>query len=257
MELQEPKLPEFYSPGRVFLSAFAAGAAINARRTQLENQLQHLQLQNEAMQYRQQQQEATFGLRERALEIQNDLGLARIQNVRDRMEIDRDRADSMNAVKEAAQALNEQKFAFEKSKTMDELSQKEQDFYQKRVGSFNKQMEHYKLPPDAFDGGVQWDKQSDGRYKADIYIKDKMGAQQYHQEGTKVTPIKETRFIDAQTYDWLTGESKDLKTSKPTPRMVDPGTTNPPQDKYIPGKTYKDAGGNSAVYLGNGQWQAQ
>jgi hypothetical protein len=84
-ELVKPELPEFYSPGRVFLSAFATYAAINARRTQLENQLQHLQLQNEAMQYRQQQNEASFGLRQQAMENQYNLGIQKIGIDRDRL----------------------------------------------------------------------------------------------------------------------------------------------------------------------------
>lgn len=84
MELGKPELPEFYSPGRVFLSAFAIGAAAAAKKTQLEAQLQHLQLQNEAMQYREQQQEASFGLRQQAMDNLNTYRLNELQIARDK-----------------------------------------------------------------------------------------------------------------------------------------------------------------------------
>ena len=240
MELGKPELPPFYNPAESFLRGFALMSQVNARKAALESRVQQIALENQALAQRTQQQRAEFGLREQkfALDAQ------KMENMGDyqaqRLALAQERELRTRDIAERTLSAQDQKLKLQEEKARATLESQAARYHADRLGQFNKTLQQYGLPYDAFENTQNWKKRDDGKMYVEIPVRDKAGAQLYsdnpketievEEGGKKVKrpkPLSNFVTIKPDTYQWLESTYKQIKGDAVTPQMI-------PQDEPKP-----------------------
>lgn len=246
-DLVKPELPEFYSPGRTFLSAFAMGAAINARKQQLENQLQQMALRNQAVEQGIELKRAAFDQTYSLKQQEFGLKQEQLQNL---MEHQSQAVD----LSKRSQDLREQELALSEQKAAKAIEDQKIRVSAQRQGLFNQTLKQYGIPVDALEDTSMWKKDKDGKLALELPIRDAHGAQLYSGVEKTVDPVTKqpvpkplsvVKRIDPETLDYLKTLHKDIRDSSPTPAEVPA-----PETKVLDAGTAKNflqqAGGDKA-----------
>lgn len=235
-EIVEPKLPP-YQPdiGKIALSAFATTAAINARKMQLENQLQQIALRNQALEQQQQLNQEKFGLSAQVADWRHEKDIEALQQGQEKINDLRTKTDAYIKIKDASADLAAEKVKLEDARNRTAMAKLYDDFRKQRAGLLAQTMNRYNVSEEDISAKDIW-KPVEGSDQMEAYVAARLPGGRGKQMIIDPTDPQKQRMIENRyrvqvpqaDLEWMRTTAKDIKTNQVAPF---PDNPVPPQSK--------------------------
>lgn len=231
-ELAKPELPH-YQPniGQIALSAFATTAAINARRTQLENQLQQIALRNQALEQQQQLNQEKFGLSAQVADWRHEKDIEALQQGQEKIADLRNKTDAYTRIQDAKTDLMAEQLKLQDAKNRTEVAKLWDQARKERAGFLAQTMNRYNVSEEDINANI-WKDVGNGQMEANVAARLPGGrGKQMIVDPTDPKKVIENRYrvqVPKSDLEWMRTTAKDIKTLPVAPF---PDNPTPPQAK--------------------------